>query len=52
MRAEYKNPNGTWSQGYYCMTCGQTVNMLATGHGKDKCVPNPKLVAELIKANK
>jgi len=33
------------------MTCGQTTNMYASGHGVGYCVPNPELVKALNKAN-
>lgn len=51
MSAEYRNPNGSWSQGYYCMTCGETTNMMGTGHGAGKCEANPTLVKQLNRAN-
>lgn len=49
--SEYRKPDGSLSQGYYCMTCGRTTNMYASGHGVGYCVPNPELVKALNKAN-
>lgn len=46
MPAEHMRPTGL-SQGYFCTTCGKVCNMLATGHGEGKCVPNHALVREL-----
>lgn len=47
---EHLRENGL-SQGYYCMRCGQVVNMLATGHGPDKCESNSELVKTLNELN-
>lgn len=46
MPAEHMRPNGL-SQGYFCLTCGEVCNMVGTGHGEGKCVPNPTLVKTL-----
>lgn len=51
MPAEHRTPTG-WRQGYYCMRCGQSVNMVASGHGPGKCEPNPAYVAQLNELNK
>ena len=51
MPAEHIRPNGL-AQGYFCYTCGQSCNMVGTGHGEGKCVPNPYLVKVLIELNK
>jgi len=48
---EHMRPEGL-SQGYFCMRCGNTCNMYATGHGTDKCEPNPELVNTLRELNK
>jgi hypothetical protein len=34
MPAEYKNPDGSWSQGYFCWNCGKSVSLYAIGHGR------------------
>ena len=47
---EHKTPNGI-AQGYFCMRCGKTTNMLGSGHGENKCDSNPELVAQLVKLN-
>ncbi len=52
MTPEYRNPDGTLSQGYFCPICGKTSNMVGTGHGLGACRPNPELVAKLVEANK
>jgi hypothetical protein len=53
MPAEYKNEKGQWMQGYFCLTCGESVAMLGhTGEDKSRCKPNPELVAKLIEMNK
>ncbi len=49
---EYRNPNGTFSEGYYCMRCGKSTNMYASGHGEGLCIRNPELVAKLNEANR
>lgn len=51
MYPEYRKPNGALSQGYYCMNCGNTTNMVGTGHGDGKCEANPTLVKQLNRAN-
>lgn len=40
------------SQGYFCIRCGMHSNMYGTGHGVDKCEPNPELVSVLRELNK
>jgi len=51
MPAEHIRPNGL-AQGYFCYTCGQSCNMVGTGHGEGKCVPNPNLVKTLTYLNR
>lgn len=48
---EHIRPNGL-AHGYFCYTCGQSCNMVGTGHGEGKCVPNPDLVKTLIYLNR
>lgn len=52
MPAEYLNENGGLMQGWFCLRCGKTTNMVGSGHGPGKCEPNPELVEKLRKANK
>jgi hypothetical protein len=51
MPAEHRTPTG-WAQGYFCMTCGQSTNMVASGHGDGKCKPNPEYVKQLVELNR
>lgn len=37
MPPEYRNPDGTLSQGYYCSNCGGTTNMMATSYDSGEC---------------
>ena len=52
MPAEYRDENGNWRQGYYCSNCGESCNMLATGHHDGKCKSDPEKVKKLHDANK
>jgi len=45
--AEHYRPNGTLSQGYFCMSCGKPSGM----YRHDDCTPNPKLVEACLAAN-
>lgn len=49
MPAEFRNPDGTLSQGYFCMRCGKATAMM--GHMGEECAPNPELVKALIECN-
>lgn len=51
MPAEYMTPKGL-AQGYFCYRCGQTTNMVGSGHGEGKCESNPDYVKKLIELNK
>jgi glycerol kinase len=49
---EHYRPDGSLSQGYYCMHCGKVSSTYGTGHYPDKeCGANPSLVKALIRAN-
>ncbi len=56
--SEYRYYDGTLRQGYFCVNCGQTINMVATGHYYKiskihawTCESNPVLVGRLRRAN-
>lgn len=62
MSAEYKYIDGTLRAGHFCSNCGQTVNMIGTGHVEGftpewprmtiwKCQSNRELVEKLYRAN-
>jgi len=51
MSSKYFNQYGELCQGYYCVRCGETCNMYATGHGEGKCLANFHLVKQLERAN-
>lgn len=52
MPMEHIGLNGKIRHGYFCTRCGEPCNMLATGHGKDKCEHKPEVVAKLQELNK
>lgn len=58
--SEYRYIDGTLRAGYFCHNCGQTVNILATGHFEQdwrvyndtwRCHANRQLVQQLKRAN-
>lgn len=51
MPAEHMRPEGL-AQGYFCMRCGMSCNMYATGHGPGQCDQNHELVKTLMELNK
>lgn len=60
MSAEYRYIDGTLRVGYFCANCGQTINMLGSGHFDSDfrnvnegwtCRTNRKLVEQLRRAN-
>lgn len=46
--AEFRNPDGSYSNGYFCMCCGLSTSMM----GHKECVPNQELVDALVECNK
>lgn len=50
MSPKYRNPDGTLSQGYFCLRCGCSCNLFATGH--ERCPPDSAFVLQLVRANR
>lgn len=51
MPNEYRWIDGTLRQGYCCARCGESMNMMGTGHGEGLCPRRPELIQQIRRAN-